>query len=64
MSDYDPRPGINQRLEELQAENARLRAALEDVRRRILDREQPWWIDDPNRGGFDLEMIEAALLGS
>ncbi|KKM14292.1 hypothetical protein LCGC14_1707590 [marine sediment metagenome] len=52
--------------EEAQA-NARLIAAapemknmLEDMAKRITNSEE-WWMDDPNRGGFDLEAIEALL---
>ena len=47
-------------IDELRAENAKLRAALEDVRHRI-ENSDHWWIDDPAKGGFDMDMIEAAL---
>lgn len=37
-----------------------LLAALKDVLRRIENSEH-WWMDTPDRGGFDTEMIEAAI---
>lgn len=37
-----------------------LLAALEDVRKRMHDSEH-WWIDCPERGGFDIGMIDAAI---
>lgn len=35
-------------------------AALEDCKRRI-EKSEHWWMDCPDRGGMDLEMIDAAL---
>ena len=34
--------------------------ALEDVLERIENSEN-WWMDEPDRGGFDVEMIKKAL---
>lgn len=39
---------------------ARLEDALRDVRRRITESEE-WWMDNPHRGGFDVDLIESAL---
>ncbi len=33
---------------------------LDDVAKRITDSDE-WWMDDPDRGGFDLEAIEALV---
>jgi hypothetical protein len=44
----------------LERQNQKLREALEDVLMRI-ERSDHWWIDVPDRGGFDLEQIKAAL---
>lgn len=35
-------------------------SALQDVRSRIIKSEH-WWMDSPNRGGFDLDAISNAL---
>jgi hypothetical protein len=45
---------------EMEQENKRLRDALIDVLRRIENSEE-WWMNVPDRGGFDTDMIEAAL---
>jgi len=37
-------------------------AALRDVLGRM-ENHDAWWIDSPNKGGFDRDMIEAALEG-
>jgi predicted KAP-like P-loop ATPase len=34
--------------------------ALKDIKRRIEESDE-WWMDSPDRGGFDLEAINAAL---
>lgn len=34
--------------------------ALKYVKQRIEDSEE-WWMDSPNRGGFDMEIIEIAI---
>jgi hypothetical protein len=44
----------------MEQENKRLRDALIDVLRRIENSEE-WWMNVPDRGGFDTDMIEAAL---
>lgn len=41
----------------------RMREALEYVRKRIEDHDE-WWMDCPDRGGFDLNKINAALRGT
>ncbi len=48
--------------------NARLIAAsptmIEELKKIVAvikEYDSPWWMDDPNRGGFDLETIEAAI---
>ena len=42
---------------ELEAINAELLEALKNVKQVIEDSEQ-WWMDCPDRGGFDLRAIE------
>ncbi len=34
---------------------------LRDIAKRITDSDE-WWLDDPNKGGFDLEAIEALIV--
>jgi hypothetical protein len=60
------------RVAELEAENARSSATLnldliermvevlEDMRNTIKNSDH-WWMDDPRRGGFDLDNLDAAL---
>lgn len=51
---------LNEQLLSLQADNERLREALKYVLETIEENGE-WWIDCPNKGGFDTEKIEAAL---
>ena len=44
----------------LQATNARLVALLKDMRQ-IIERSDHWWMDAPDRGGFDTQAIDALL---
>ncbi len=44
-------------------ENTRLREALEYVQKHIEDDLDHWWIDCPDKGGFDTDRIEQALKG-
>lgn len=41
----------------------RMLEVLKDVLRRISDSDE-WWMDCPERGGFDKEAIEAAIAGA
>lgn len=47
-------------LRRLHEVNAELVAVLQDVLKRI-DDSWEWWIDVPERGGFDRSMIESAI---
>lgn len=43
-----------------EAVNNQMLAALRDVLKRIEGSDQ-WWMDNPDRGGFDVDMIEKAI---
>lgn len=45
----------------LESVNADLLAALDNVLKQMDHDDAPWWIDSPDRGGFDREEIEAAI---
>lgn len=52
----------NRRRQDVERESGRLRAALLDVKARV-EKNDAWWMDDPERGGIDVEMIDRALMG-
>lgn len=51
---------LTEETETLKSENARLREALEYVIKTI-ERSDEWWMDCPDKGGFDINKIKSAL---
>ena len=51
---------VSKQVQELQAENEKMRNTLKDVLMVIKESEH-WWMDEPGRGGFDVPAIEEAI---